>query len=310
MLKIVVTGVNGFVGGHLVREVKSRGHTVVGIGREDKPTAAIQKEADEYIACDLTNEADVAKLDMKDVDAIINLAGLANVGASFGAEELYKKVNVDVLAKLGERLLTLSSSARLVAISTGAVYDPYQPVPLTEKSKVITEGSPYAMSKLMMEDTAKDLRKRGLDCVTVRPFNHTGPGQAPGFLIPDLFQKLIKFKATGEAVKVGSLSTKRDYTDVRDIVKAYADLAVAETLEYDLYNICSGKSHAGQEVLDIMLDAMDLREKVKVEVDQSLIRPSDPPELYGSRQRLTEETGWEPEVPLGQTIKDFVAGPR
>jgi GDP-4-dehydro-6-deoxy-D-mannose reductase len=239
------------------------------------------------------------------VNAIINLAGLANVGASFGAEELYKKVNVDVLGIIGERLLELKSKSRLIAISTGAVYDPDQPLPLTEKSKVIKSGSPYSMSKLMMEDVAKDLRKRGLDCVTVRPFNHTGPGQAPGFLIPDLFEKLTKFKETGEPVKVGNLSTKRDYTDVRDIVKGYVDLAVSEILEFDLYNICSGTSRSGQDILDLMVEAMGLTGKVKVEVDQSLIRPSDPPELYGSRERLTEETGWEPEIPLEQTIRDF-----
>jgi len=307
MLKIIVTGVNGFVGGHLVRELKSRGHEVVGLGREDAPTQVVRELADTYEICDLTDEAQIAALNLEGIDAIINLAGLANVGASFGAEDLYKKVNVDVLAKLGERLLALKSKTRLVAISTGAVYNPGQPMPLTEESRVISEGSPYALSKLSMEKVARDLRGRGLDCVIVRPFNHTGPGQAPGFLIPDLFQKLTKFKESGEVVRVGNLKTKRDYTDVRDIVKGYTDLAVAETLEHDMYNICSGKSRSGQEILDMMLRAMDLEGKIEVNVDQSLIRPTDPTELYGSNQRLREETGWEPQIPLDQTIQDFVS---
>lgn len=306
MLNIIVTGVNGFVGGHLVRELKSRGHNVIGLGREAEPTTTVQQFTDSYQACDLTNDAQIASLDLGEVDAIINLAGLASVGDSFGAEDLYKKVNVDVLAKLGERLLELRSKARLIAISTGAVYDPDQPIPLTESSKVYKKGSPYALSKIMMEVAARDLRSRGLDCVIARPFNHTGPRQAPGFLIPDLYQKLSKFKETGDPVSVGNLATKRDYTDVRDVVKAYADLAVAETLEFDLFNVCSGKSRSGQEILDLMLDTMDLKDKPKIEINQSLIRPNDPSDLHGSNERLREETGWEPEIPLEKTIRDFV----
>lgn len=305
MSRILVAGVNGFVGGHLTHELKSRGHEVIGIGREKTPAPDIQGQI-EYVVCDLTDEAQVATLALDDIDSVINLAGLARVSASFGAEDLYKKVNVEVLAKLGERLLAIKSRARLIAISTGAVYEPNQPMPLTEASKVIHEGSPYSMSKLMMEDVANNLRKRGLNCVTIRPFNHTGPGQASGFLIPDLFEKLTKFKETGEPVRVGNLNTKRDYTDVRDIVRCYADLALADTLEFDLYNICSGRSRSGQEILDTMLDAINLTGKVTVETDQSLIRPSDPPELYGSNERLCEETGWKPEIPLEQTIQDFV----
>lgn len=306
MLKIIVTGVNGFVGGNLVRELKSRGYEVVGLGREYEPTKIVNELVDAYVACDLTDTNQIAALDLEGVGAIINLAGLANVGASFGAEDLYKKVNVDVLARLGERLLDLKSKTRLVAISTGAVYSPSQEMPLKETSEVINEGSPYALSKLSMEDVAQNLRKQGLDCVVVRPFNHTGPGQAPGFLIPDLFQKLTKHKEAGKPVKVGNLSTKRDYTDVRDIVRGYADLAVSETLEYDLYNICSGKSRSGQEILDTMRQAMGLEKEIEVIVDQSLIRPSDPADLYGDSSRLREETGWEPEIPLEQTIQDFV----
>lgn len=305
MLKILVTGINGFVGKHLLDELKNRGHEVVGLGHEAEAHPYVEVHADTYLACDLTDETKVRELDLSNIDAIINLAGLANVGASFEAEELYKKVNVDVLDKLGRHLLESNSKARLIAISTGAVYDPNQPMPLTENSSVISEGSPYALSKLSMEVVARELKSEGLDCVIVRPFNHTGPGQAPGFLIPDLREKLAALKDTGMPVRVGNLSTKRDYTDVRDIAKAYADLAVAETLEYDLYNVCSGKSRSGREILEMMQDIMGV-EDVEVEVDESLVRPNDPADLYGDNSRLREETGWEPETPLSQTIEDFI----
>jgi GDP-4-dehydro-6-deoxy-D-mannose reductase len=304
-MRIVVTGINGFVGRHLTRELASRDHQVIGLG-QDQAAAEIKQLLADYHRCDLTDPAQVARLPLERVDAVINLAGLARQGESFDAEATFKKVNVEVVTHLGEKLLLANPQARLIAVSSGTVYDPHQPLPLTEQSKTTQSGSPYAMSKLMMEAAVRDLRERGLQCIIVRPFNHTGPGQGPGFLIPDLFQKLTAFKETGEAVRVGNLSTKRDYTDVRDVAKAYADLAASETLEFDLYNICSSQSHAGQEILDIMATSMGLQDAVKVETDQSLIRPTDPLDVYGSYDRLREETGWEPEIPLEQTIQDFI----
>lgn len=307
MLKILVTGVNGFVGKHLVRELTSRQLEVYGLGTEDTPDVEIADWLSEYFQCDLTDKTQVSALPLGDVNAIINLAGLTNVGASFNAEELYKKVNVEVLSMLGECMRRVKSPARLIAVSTGAVYGPNQPTPLTEESKVITEGSPYAMSKLMMEDAAQKLQKQGVDCIVVRPFNHVGPGQAPGFLLPDLYQKLLTAKETGEQVLVGNLNTKRDYTDVRDVVKAYTDLAVAETPRSTLFNVCTGTSRTGQSVLNALVKEMGLTNEIKIEVDKLLIRPNDPVDLYGSHARLTEETGWEPEISFEQTIADFVS---
>lgn len=260
-----------------------------------------------YHQCDLSDPQQVAELPLKDVDAVINLAGLAKVGASFDDAEMYKKMNVALLKVLGERLLKLRSRARVIAVSTGAVYESNQPMPLTEASRTITGGSPYAHSKLMMEQAAVELRKKGLQCIVVRPFNHAGPGQATGFLLPDLFAQLTEAKQSGQPIHAGNLTTKRDYTDVRDIVKAYADLAASETLEFNLYNVCSGASHSGQEVLDIFFRTMGLDGKITVEVDQSLIRPNDPPDLYGSFERIQEETGWEPTITIDQTVTDFIA---
>jgi GDP-4-dehydro-6-deoxy-D-mannose reductase len=304
-MRILITGINGFVGGHLARELKSRGHHVVGLGH-DTMASKIKDQLVDYYTCDLTDPAQVAKLPLNQVDVVINLAGLAKQGDSFKAEETFKKINVEVLTYLGKHLLKSNPQVRLIAVSSGTVYDPNQPLPLTEDSRTITAGSPYALSKLMMEQEARKLRGRGLDCIIARPFNHTGPGQAPGFLIPDLFQKLSAFKKSGNPIRVGDLNTKRDYTDVRDIVKAYTDLAVSETLEFDVYNICSGHSHTGQNILKIMADIMGLKDP-KTEIDRSLLRPSDSQDIYGSYDRLHEETGWEPTIPLDQTIADFVA---
>lgn len=307
MLKIVVTGANGFVGRHLIRELKSRGHSVIGVGHGGSLDPELQDSLLSYHQCDLSDPEQVAELPLKDVNAVINLAGLARVGASFDDAETYKNMNVALLKVLGERLLKLRSHARVIAVSTGAVYESNQPMPLTEASRTIAGGSPYAHSKLMMEQAAAELRKKGLQCIVVRPFNHAGPGQAPDFLLPDLFAQLTEAKQSGQSIHTGNLTTKRDYTDVRDIVKAYADLAASETLEFNLYNVCSGASHSGQEILDIFLRTMNLDGKITVETDQSLIRPNDPPDLYGSHDRIQEETGWEPAIPIEQTVVDFIA---
>ena len=306
MANILITGVNGFVGKHLVKELRAGGHEVAGLGNNGPADPSIAGFLANYYQCDLANDKDVRKLKLSGFSAVINLAGLARVGESFKDPALYERVNVEVLTNLAGELLKQKASARMVAISTGAVYDPDQPMPLTESSKTIKSGSPYAESKLHMEQAIPELRERGLDCVVARPFNHIGSGQSEGFLLPDLYYKIIAAKGLGGAVKVGNLSTKRDYTDVRDIVRAYTLLALAPNLNHGIYNVCSGKSRSGDEILESLLNTMGLSGQIAVETDQSLIRPSDPANLYGSYKRLHEETGWKPTVPLEQTIKDFV----
>lgn len=307
MLKFLVTGVNGFVGKHLVRELRSRDYEVSGLAHSGPASPEIKDLLSDYFKCDLTDAKQVDALPLGQFNAFINLAGLAKVGDSFSDPEKYKSINVEVLTILADKLLAMSSKARLIAVSTGAVYGPDQPMPLTEDSKTVDNGSPYALSKLMMEDAAKDYRKRGLDCVVVRPFNHSGPGQTEGFLIPDLYQNVLSAAKSGKPVKVGNLETRRDYTDVRDIAKAYVDLAVSETLGFDIYNVCSGTSRAGREILNTILTETDLKDTVAIEAEESLIRPNDPSELYGSYERLEEETGWTPVIPFEQTIRDFIS---
>ncbi len=307
MPKVLVTGVNGFVGKHLIRELYSRGAEVVGLGHNGPADPEIAGLLKSYEVCDLTDSEAISALPLDDIGAVVNLAGLAGVGASFDEPEKYKHINVAVVTNIGEQLLKNKLRTRLVAISTGAIYDPGQRMPLTENSRTIDEGSPYALSKLLMEEAVSDLKTRGLDTVIVRPFNHSGPGQREGFLIPDLYKKLLTAKETNGTVKVGSLDTRRDYADVRDIVRAYADLALSDRLNFDIYNLCSGESRSGQEIMNILLKELNLAGKITIKEDPSLLRPSDPKELYGSYERIGQEIGWQPQISLEQTIHDFVA---
>lgn len=306
--KILITGVNGFVGKHLARELSSRNIHVIGVGhREATVSSEIASVVAEYYQCDVSDPEQVAKLPLSELNSIINLAGLANVGASFDSPELYMEVNVKVLSALGEALYEANPKARMIAVSTGALYDPNQPMPLHEDSQVITKGSPYALSKLAMEEAASELRKAGQDCIVVRPFNHIGPGQGLGFLIPDLASKLMSTDPKNPRIKAGNLKTIRDYTDVRDIAKAYADLATSETLSYNVYNVCSGTGRSGENIVEALCSALNIDYlSLEIDVDQTLIRPTDPAEIFGAHNNITDDTGWEPEIALSDTVKAIV----
>jgi len=167
-------------------------------------------------------------------------------------------------------------SPRIIAVSSGAVYRTTQPLPLTEQSETSHDTSPYAASKLAMEKCALDFKNKGLDCVVVRPFNHIGPGQGLGFLVPDLYKSIAEAGRGHGEVRVGNLTTKRDYTDVRDVAAAYLSLLQFQgPLSHAIYNVSSGHSTAGEEILNIMIEKMNFQKKVKIIKDPARFRPSD-----------------------------------
>lgn len=155
-----------------------------------------------------------------------------------------------------------------------------------------------------MEELSLKYRADGLDCIVARPFNHIGPGQLEGFILPDLYKKLTELEE-GQPLLVGNLMTRRDYTDVRDVVKAYVSLINATELNHGIYNVCTGRSLSGEEILATLLKTLK-RDTVEVKVDEGLFRPSDAPELFGDSSRLSADTGWSPQISVEQTIQDFV----
>lgn len=306
MSRVLVTGINGFVGHHLARELSDNGDVVLGCGLDAELDPTLNGQVSQYFGeCDLTKPESVAGLPLETVDAVINLAGLAQVGASFGEgqAEKYNFVNVAVQTTIAERLRELGHlSTRVVAVSTGAVYDNFQPMPINEDGSLISKGSPYTLSKIAMEEALSEHRQNGLDVIVARPSNHIGPGQLGGFLVPDLIKGLRSLGPNKELL-AGRLDTKRDYTDVRDVVRAYRLLATADKLDHNLYNICSGESHSGQEILGLLTELMGIS-GVKVVLDESRVRPNDPVDVRGDSSRLQTDTGWSPTIPLKQTLRD------
>lgn len=294
-MRVAVTGVNGFVGRHLVTELVSNGIKVVGIGRETHARDSV----DHYVCQDLTHGWPAV-----DVDAVIHLAGLSAVGPSFSSPQRYLHQNSAMLTHMCEALLARGSAARLLVVSSGAVYDADQALPLTENSR-IGFSSPYVLSKVLVENQASYYAGQGLRTTVVRPFNHIGPGQGRGFIVPDLLAEGRLAAQERRPIRVGDLDTRRDYTDVRDVVRAYRLLATTGTHEHSVYNVCSGESWSGRELLALLSAAWGYG-SLCTEVDPRRLRPGDPREIRGSSHRLEEAVDWRPVITIQESIRDFL----
>lgn len=299
---VTITGVDGFVGKHLAREAKDRGLRVVGVSRSRELATDLHEVVDEFVQADLTAEFPAGALS----DVVFHLAGLAAVGQSFHEPQSYISTNSSMITNLCEAMLRQqgTNQTRVVAVSTGAVYRSAPiPMPLTEASATWVP-SPYVLSKLLIEQQFEYYRSLGISAIVARPFNHIGPNQGLGFLIPDLWERL-RSTDSGVPLAVGNLATRRDYTDVRDVVRAYVDLALQEELKYPVYNVCSGRSVSGQELLTELCEVAQIDVPV-LKTNLDLVRPNDAGEIVGSHRRLTDETGWIPEITVRESIEDFL----
>jgi len=300
-MRVAVTGATGFVGHHLLRELLDSGHAPVGVSDMDEADLGVP-----FVSCDLTRSWPT---DLAGVDAVVHLAGLSAVGPSFAAPQHYIEANSAMVTTMCEALLETASQARVLVVSSGAVYDAFQPQPIPETGTLATT-SPYVVSKLLVENLAAYYGGRGLDIVVARPFNHIGPGQKEGFLLPDLVTEARSAAADERPMSVGDLTTARDYTDVRDVARAYRLLLEAE-LRQDVaadrvFNVCSGRARAGSELCELALAELGLAH-LERSIDQARIRPNDPRSIVGDHDRLSRVTGWTPRHRVEDTVRDYVA---
>ncbi len=298
--KVVISGINGFVGHHLARELDSVGIAVIGIGLD----AAVDSDITEIVSSYYQSDLSATWPDIPNVTAVIHLAGLAAVGPSFDNPQKYININSAMVTHLCEYYLKQTIKPRIVVVSSGAIYSPNQSMPISETGEV-GFSSPYAVSKILNENQVTYYRNRGLDCVVARPFNHIGPGQKQGFILPDFYGRLSRIESDNQTIQTGNIETRRDYTDVRDIARAYSKLALAPKLDHIIYNICSGVSLSGREILDELKATIKLP-NMKYETDPSLIRPTDAMEIIGDASRLKNELDWVPLIDIHQTVIDFV----
>ncbi|HVV38098.1 MAG TPA: GDP-mannose 4,6-dehydratase [Acidimicrobiales bacterium] len=293
-MRVFVTGGHGFVGTYLVEHLRALG---------DDVTAPHQNDVDLGDQSTLTAAVLAAS-----PDAVIHLAALAHVGESWKDPARTFDVNAVGTLHLLEATRRVEPAPRVLLIGSAEVYGPVRPedLPLTEDHK-LNPVTPYAVSKVAAEYLGVQYHLGfGVPVVRARSFNHIGPGQAGRFVVADIAGRIAEAIKSGDTspIKVGNLSARRDYTDVRDVVRAYR-LLVTEGTAGEAYNVCSGVDVSVETLAQKLLALADV--DLRVEVDPALVRPVDVPVLVGSNARLRAATGWQPEISLDDTLRDVLA---
>lgn len=292
-MRALITGGSGFVGRHLQAHLEASGDDVVSIDVE-------------YDVADA--EQMVQAFSGARPDVVYHLAAKTHVGSSWDDPTEVLRVNVLGTASVLAAARRVVPEALTIVVSSAEVYGVVTPeeLPLSESSPV-QPASPYAASKAAAEMVAlQAFRGFNQRVLVVRPFNHVGPGQAPTFFVPALASRLLSARAEQRtSVPVGELSTRRDFTDVRDVVRAYRLLATNGAAG-EIYNVASGFDRSMQDVADQLRSIIS--EDITLDVDPSLLRPVDVPVLRGDASKLLRVTGWRPEIDFSQTLTDVVAG--
>ncbi|MCL2079031.1 MAG: GDP-mannose 4,6-dehydratase [Oscillospiraceae bacterium] len=323
--KALITGSMGFVGRHLCKELCLYGYEVFGMdisgslqSEADKTCAACGKDHDNRteIIDILDTEAVRDFIGRTEPDIVFHLAGQADVRRSWEIPELTAKLNilgaVNVLGgihhmqKAASHRHTSQNPAprpRVVMIGSADEYGATGVTKPIDEKRQPNPQNPYAISKFIGEAASAQFAKiYNLDVCYTRSFNHSGPGQKTGFIIPDFCDAIAKIeRGKANTLTVGNLESVRDYTDVRDIARAYR-LIAEKGISAQVYNVGSGTGCSGKEILDMLLTMT--RAKINIKQDESRMRPSDTPILICDNAKLIRDTGWSRAYTLKQTLED------
>jgi GDP-4-dehydro-6-deoxy-D-mannose reductase len=288
----LVTGGGGFAGGHLLDLLRSRG---------EEPAAPSASELD------LLDRSAVRSLLASQKPArLFHLAALASVARSWDEPEEVVVRNVEMTVNVLEAVRQEAPEAAVLIASSSQVYGPPAELPVTEESPV-RPLSPYGASKAACEVVAAQYADaHGMRVVRTRAFNHAGPGQSDEYVLGTLARQVAEAEAEERSevvLETGDLDAARDFTDVRDVVRAYA---AAIDLEPGAYNVCSGHAVSARRLIELLQDAAGI--EIRAQVDPARLRPSEIREVRGSARRLEAATGWRPELPLERTVADALAG--
>jgi len=290
--RVWVTGATGFVGRHLRQFVTAQGDFDV--------------TGDER--CDVTDVAALQHaLHVAQPTVIYHLAAQSSVARSWRDPAAFTLVNVVGTRRVLEVARAVVPHARVVVVSSAEVYGAVDPalLPVTEHAAV-SPTNPYATSKLEAEYVAHEaVRRYGQDVVIARPFPHVGPGQSAQFVLPAIIGRLLDARASAaSSIAVGNLSVRRDLCDVRDVVRAYWLLA-RYGVTGATYNVATERDHELGTLVAWVRD--QLAPGCALTVDPTLLRPVDVPVLRGSFGALHEVTGWEPVIPIEDSLRDIIA---
>ena len=295
-MKALITGSAGFVGQHLVEHLSNEGDEVfcsdLSLGGPD-----------------LLDPVGITDLISKvNPDYVYHLAGQADVKASWEDPLTTFRVNAEGTLNVLQAC-RLSNVKKVLCISSAEVYGSVQKseLPITEKH-IINPSNPYAASKSAAEILCKQMNSQDLQIMCARSFNHFGPGQKENFVAAALTKRMLLAQRLDQSeITVGNLETIRDFTDVRDVVRAYR-LILTKGDGGNVYNVCSGIGRKISELATTLLNKID--SELELKLDPKLHRPSDTPVLIGDYSKLHKQTGWEPHIEFDQTIEDTIESTR
>jgi len=303
--QILITGISGFVGSHLVKRLLSDYRDQLKISgtyfdKRELPSLNDYKDKIDLQACDIGDAQQVQKVvsEIKP-DYICHLAAMSS-GAETDREKVFQ-VNVEGTLNILRACQDLNKKVRVLLASTGYVYgstDDKQP--FTESDSVNPHGI-YAESKLEMEKQALELAPKNVEVIISRAFNHTGPGQTQNFVVPAFAQQIaeIEIGNAKPVIQVGNLEAVRDFFDVEDAVRAYK-LLLEKGRSGEIYNLASSQAVKISEILNKLLTLSD--KKIKIEQDPDRMRPSDIAYSVGSFQKIKDELDWQPTIDLDKML--------
>ena len=311
-MRVLITGITGFAGSHLAEYILANHPDVRVFG-----FVRWRSRMDNIVH--IQDKVELHEADIKDVislkkaladikpDRIFHLAAQSFVPASWRLPAETFAINAIGQINLFEALLSLKLNPKIHIAGSSEEYGYVNPdeVPMKETNP-LRPLSPYAVSKVAQDLLAYQYFKSyGMKTVRTRGFNHTGPRRGDVFVTSNFAKQIaeIEKRKKEPVIHVGNLEAKRDFTDVRDIVRAYW-LAAEKGEDGEVYNVGTGKAMAMKEMLDILLSLS--KAKVKIKVDPERLRPSDVPILLSDSSKFVSLTGWKPQIPLEQTFKDLL----
>ncbi|UCD57848.1 MAG: GDP-mannose 4,6-dehydratase [Candidatus Hydrogenedentota bacterium] len=309
-MRVLITGIAGFAGSHLAELLLKDGEEVFGTVLPEESTRNTEPFGSQLklFPCDL-RDADAADRLVEQVrpEAIYHLAALTFIPDSISDPRLTFDTNLYGTLNLFEAAKKLAPRARVLFVGSADEYGLVKEdeLPITERNP-LRPTNPYSVSKVSASMLAYQYGLSGrMHIVRVRPFNHTGPRQSSQFVCSDFTRQIVEAERGQRApeIQVGNLRPKRDFTDVRDVVRAYRDI-LRHGKPCEVYNICSGRSVAISEILDMLLSISGQQFRI-VECPERA-RQTDIEEIRGDFSKIEKAAAWRPTIPLMETLRDMI----
>lgn len=309
-MRALVTGIGGFAGSHLAEHLLANGDEVVGLTQGPGCPTRLAHLAGRLtlVQADLTEPARVAQVLADSApDLVYHLAAQASAAASLGDPLGTLTANVATTAAVLQACVGCATPPRVLLVTSGDMYGaPAGSVPLTEETPLAPPNA-YAVSKVTAHYLGRQmLFAHGLPVIEARPFNHIGPRQNRGFVVPDFATQLLAMERGQQkpVLRVGDLRAQRDFTDVRDIVRGYRLLATSGE-PGRVYHLCSGRGVRIAALVEQLVALSTVN--VTIEVDPARLRPGPESVVVGSAERVRNELGWQADIPLEQSLADALA---